>query len=443
MKNRSLRFALALVAAWVALSTPLAAAHEFKLDALINTFVKIDGNEAHVVLRTPLYLFKFVRFPVRNVEIDVPGSGPALERATEALAREIVLYADGRALAPVQSRSRLSLPSDKSFESYGDAVRHVAAPVATDTQIYIDQGYVDTHLTYRIDSPNAVFSLRSNAARELGDYLKLSVRYEPFEGTSRALIMTSQSGSVDLNPTWYGAAAGFVTLGMMHILTGFDHLLFLLCLVIPLRNWRQVLAIVTIFTVAHSFTLIGAAFGLAPTGMWFPPFVETMVAASIVYMALENIIGVDIVRRVLLTGLFGLVHGFGFSYGLQESLQFAGSHLVVSLFAFNLGIELGQVLALAVMMPLLLLVRRYVLRGRVGMIILSALVAQTAWSWMLERGELLWKQQWPRPGLADVATAAFWVAGLMLAAIGVRYLIRRLPMNVNSGMPRTREGFAD
>ena len=128
---------------------------------------------------------------------------------------------------------------------------------------------------------------------------------------------------------------------------------------------------------------------------------------------------------------------------LQESLQFAGSHLVVSLFAFNLGIELGQVLALAVMMPLLLLVKRYVLRGRVGMIILSALVAQTAWSWMLERGELLWKQQWPRPGLADVATAAFWVAGLMLAAIGVRYLIRRLPMNVNSGMPRTREGFAD
>ena len=123
---------------------------------------------------------------------------------------------------------------------------------------------------------------------------------------------------------------------------------------------------------AHSFTLIGAVFGLAPTGMWFPPFVETMIAASIVYMALENIMGVDIERRVLVTGLFGLVHGFGFSYGLQESLQFAGSHLLVSLVAFNLGIELGQVLALAVMMPLLFLVRRYVLRGRVGMIILGA-----------------------------------------------------------------------
>jgi len=442
MRNRCVRVALALIAS-IALSTTLARAHEFKLDALINTFVKIDGSEAHVVLRTPLYLFKSVRFPVRNVEIDVQNSGPALERASAAIARDIVLYADGRALAPIQSRSRLSLPSDRSFESYGEAVSHVAAPVAPDTQIVIDQGYVDTHLTYRIASPNAVFSLRSNAARELGDYLKLAVRYEPYEGTSRALTMTSQLGTVDLNPTWYGAAAGFVALGMVHILTGFDHLLFLLCLVIPLRGWRQVLAIVTIFTVAHSFTLIGAAFGLAPGGMWFPPFVETMIAASIVYMALENIMGIDFVRRILVTGLFGLVHGFGFSYGLQESLQFAGSHLVVSLFAFNVGIELGQVLALAVIMPLLFLLRRYVLRGRVGMIILSALVAQTAWSWMLERGELLWRQPWPRPGIADFATAAFWIAGLMLAAAGITYVTRRLSLNVQSGLPRAREGYAD
>ena len=136
-------------------------------------------------------------------------------------------------------------------------------------------------------------------------------------------------------------------LGIEHILTGFDHLLFLLCLVIPLRGWRQMLAIVTVFTVAHSFTLIGSAFGLAPSGAWFPPFVETAVAASIVYMALENIMGVDLARRMLITGLFGLVHGFGFSYGLQENLQFAGTHLLVSLFAFNVGIELGQMLVLA------------------------------------------------------------------------------------------------
>ena len=67
-----------------------------------------------------------------------------------------------------------------------------------------------------------------------------------------------------------------------------------------------------------------------------------MIAVSIVYMALENIIGVDFRRRMLVTGLFGLVHGFGFSYGLQRGLQFAGSHLLVSLLAFNVGVEIGQ-----------------------------------------------------------------------------------------------------
>ena len=115
---------------------------------------------------------------------------------------------------------------------------------------------------------------------------------------------------------------------------------------------RQIITIVTGFTIAHSFTLIGSAFGLAPTGAWFPPFVETVIALSIVYMALENIIGVDFRRRLLLDRcLFGLVHGFGFSYGLREDLQFAGSHLVVSLFAFNVGIEIGQIVVLGVMLP--------------------------------------------------------------------------------------------
>ena len=139
------------------------------------------------------------------------------------------------------------------------------------------------------------------------------------------------------------AASAFTGLGIAHILTGYDHLLFLLCLVIPLRGWRQILSVITVFTAAHSFTLLGSAFNLAPSGTWFPPFVETAIAASIVYMALENIMGVNLERRVLITGLFGLVHGFGFSYGLQENFQFAGTHLLVSLFAFNVGIELGQI----------------------------------------------------------------------------------------------------
>jgi hypothetical protein len=230
---------------------------------------------------------------------------------------------------------------------------------------------------------------------------------------------------VNLNPAWYHAGAGFVLLGISHILSGFDHLLFLLCLVIPFLRLRQVITIVTAFTVAHSFTLIGSAYGLAPTGDWFPPFVETAIAASIVWMALENIAGVDLKRRWLITGLFGLVHGFGFSYGLKENLQFAGHHLLVALLSFNVGIEIGQIGVLAVMLPVLALLRRSVLSGRVGVIVLSALVAHTGWHWMTERADVLWRTEWPRLDGPALVTLARWVAGVLIAAGLVHVLGRR------------------
>ena len=138
-----------------------------------------------------------------------------------------------------KAEGRLSLPSDRSFETYDEALRHVEEPVAPDTQIYIDQGYVDAHITYPMQAANPELALRTTAGPELGDALKLAVRYKPLEGEDRALLMTARSGIVALNPTWWRAATGFVGLGIEHILTGFDHLLFLLCLIIPLRSWRQ------------------------------------------------------------------------------------------------------------------------------------------------------------------------------------------------------------
>src|SRR5206468_7752431 len=123
----------------------------------------------------------------------------------------------------------------------------------------------------------------------------------------------------------------FVKLGFRHILDGIDHLLFLFCLVIPLRRFRSLVVVVTAFTVAHSITLFASAYNLAPDALWFPPLIETLIATSIVYMALENIVGANVKRRWVITFAFGLVHGFGFSFALRQTLQFAGSHLLASL----------------------------------------------------------------------------------------------------------------
>ena len=97
--------------------------------------------------------------------------------------------------------------------------------------------------------------------------------------------------------------------GFVHILDGTDHLLFLLCLVIPFRRLRPLVLVVTAFTVAHSITLIASAFGLAPDALWFPPLVETLIAASIVYMALENIVGSERLRQSRWMIAFGVRPG--------------------------------------------------------------------------------------------------------------------------------------
>jgi hypothetical protein len=175
--------------------------------------------------------------------------------------------------------------------------------------------------------------------------------------------------------------------------------------------------IVTAFTVAHSITLLASAFGYAPRGLWFPPLIETLIAASIVYMALENIVGYKLQRRWIIAFVFGLVHGFGFSFALADTLQFAGSHLVSSLLAFNLGIEIGQLLVLIVMIPVLELLFRYVAAERVGTIILSAFVAHTAWHWMLERFERLSKYPWPAWDAVALAGAVRWlILGVVISA---------------------------
>jgi HupE / UreJ protein len=416
------------IGALLALCASLARAHEFKLDAVISGFVKIEPTQAHLVVRAPLYLFKAARFPVKDGQVDIDQSAAALERALAGLQQQIVLLEDGRPLTASRALARLALPSDRSFETFEQALNHVGAPVEAGTEIVVDQGYVDAHLTYPVTSPNAVFSLRTTVAPELGDYLKLTFRYLPQTGDSRAIVIKGGTGTVELNPTWLGAATGFVGLGVAHIVGGFDHLLFLMCLIIPLHGMRQLLTVVTGFTLAHSFTLIGSAFGLTPQGAWFPPFVEMVIALSIVYMAVENIIGIDVRRRVLLTMLFGLVHGFGFSYGLQEELQFAGPHLIVSLFAFNVGIEIGQILALAVMLPVLTLITRHILIGRVGAIVLSAILAHVGWHWMSERWEALSSVRWPTLDMSNLLLLLIWAGGLALAAGVVVATVKRLPL---------------
>ena len=152
-----------------------------------------------------------------------------------------------------------------------------------------------------------------------------------------------------------GSFTSFFPLGIEHILTGYDHLLFLLALVLRGGRLKSLLAIVTAFTVAHSITLALAALNivLLPNRL-----VEATIALSIAYVAAENLLlKRPVSHRWAVSFLFGLMHGFGFSSVLRE-LGLPHDGLVWSLLGFNLGVETGQAVAVAIILPLLLWLRR-------------------------------------------------------------------------------------
>jgi hypothetical protein len=314
--------------------------------------------------------------------------------------------------------------------------------LAPDTQISVDLGYLDAHFVYPITSPQSVFAIHSQVAGDLGDYTKLTIRYIPLDEPSRAMLITGGSGRVSLDPPWYEASAGFVVLGIKHILSGADHLLFLLCLIIPFRRITGLIPIITAFTLGHSVTLIGTAYNLAPIGAWFPPFIETAIAASIFYMAIENIIGADLGQRWIIAGIFGLVHGFGFADVLKEQLQFAGSYLLVSLLSFNVGIEIGQLAVLCVFVPALALLFRGRMSGRMGIIVLSAIVANVGWQWMVQRGGVLWQTPWPQITVPAAIILAQWGAALFLA-VGAAKLVEKWIERKWPGLGRPAENRVD
>lgn len=175
----------------------------------------------------------------------------------------------------------------------------------------------------------------------------------------------------------------FFKLGVEHILTGIDHLLFLGALLLCVRRIRPMLAIITCFTVAHSITLGLSAFNLVVVS---PRLIEPMIAASIMVVGVENLVREAQPDRYWLAGGFGLIHGFGFASALRETgLGRAGADIVMPLFSFNLGVEAGQIAVAAVVIPILLALRKQAWFERRGVAALSVLIILISGYWLAQR----------------------------------------------------------
>lgn len=197
----------------------------------------------------------------------------------------------------------------------------------------------------------------------------------PVSGEARA------RGKVSTPSARRAGVIALFKLGVEHILTGADHLVFLLGLVLVGGTLRSLFGVVTAFTVAHSISLASAALGWwAPS----PRIIEPAIALSIAYVGIENFFVRDASKRWRLTFLFGLVHGFGFAGGLME-VGLARAKIPSALLSFNLGVEVGQLAVLAVVLPLLWRARRWAWFQRRGVVALNVAITLAGLGWFVER----------------------------------------------------------
>ncbi|MEE8349362.1 MAG: HupE/UreJ family protein [Acidobacteriota bacterium] len=184
-------------------------------------------------------------------------------------------------------------------------------------------------------------------------------------------------------PSLWSTLHSFGMLGGEHILTGYDHMLFLIGLLLVATRFLTTVKVVTAFTVAHSVALVLAAFKLVEVSVGI---VEPMIALSIMYVAAENFFSWFPLKRWMISFGFGLIHGLAFAQGLQM-LDLPRTQFAIALLSFNVGIELAQVMIVAVAFPALMLMARAPWRDRT-IRVLSLVLFVMGTVWLVER--VLW-----------------------------------------------------
>lgn len=408
-------------------------AHDIPDEIVIQSYLRPDETQLKVLLRIPLLALGDSALPKDGTGyLALPYIDPALREAANQISNGIVLVENGERLMQYEmANGRISLPSDKSFDSFNGAIAHVrGAKIPDNTQVYYNQGFLDLELHYPIRSQDSDFGMQVLFGRGLANRTATYINFIRPSGDVRSFRLHDDASMVHLDPRFTQAVWGFLSAGFYRFLDGLDHLLFVFVLALPYRRVRDLVRPVAAFAVAHSITLTAAALGMEPTGTWFPPFIGTLMAFSILYVAIENAVGANLRTRWIAAFAFGLVHGFGFALAFGDLLQFAGAHKIAALLSFNIGLELGLAIILSIAMPALTLLFTQVFSERAGTIVLSAIVAHSAWHWMMDRLSVLRVADWPVMDLPFALLVVRWLLAITVAggaAWFLKGLLRRKP----------------
>jgi hydrogenase/urease accessory protein HupE len=251
--------------------------------------------------------------------------------------------------------------------------------VPGDTFTLLDGFYVDDQKTNYINLVSAsYFGETSNTVIQGSEraWTLLVTETQQVQGEENSSAENTPVQSQDKPSSWFA----FFKLGALHILTGYDHLLFLFALLLRKQTLKQYIAIVTAFTIAHSITISLSVLDIISLPSLF---VEVMIALSIIYVALENIFRKEVKYRWGLTFAFGLIHGLGFASILKE-MNLESSQLLKALFNFNVGIEVVQILLVLAVLPLLKYMQK-LKNARQLVTYGSVLIAVMGGYWLIER----------------------------------------------------------
>jgi len=230
---------------------------------------------------------------------------------------------------------------------------------------FVGDSVVDVWLTYRSDKSIASYALSSQLDPGLpgqGETANLILDYKD-NVPSVYRITGLLSEPVLIDRSQWSAAKSFIFHGVQHILGGYDHVLFVICLILGALSIVSLAWRVTGFTLGHSVTLTLGFFGLTPTADWFVPLVETGIALSIIMAAVFALSTATRTKgseraAFIITVALGLLHGLGFSFVLKEILGVTSSNIWVSLLSFNVGVEVGQLLIVFALWPILVLISK-------------------------------------------------------------------------------------
>lgn len=283
---------------------------------------------------------------------DPEGLARFLQEGTALLVEDVALQGSiGRMrLYPAQSQPPFSLLED------AEAV--LEGPVYDDwfEATYVGDTVMDMELVFPFTDIPDSYSLQSRLNPGLPgqeDTANLVIDHrtaEPLIYRVRGLL----NEPVRVSRSVFDAVFTFTKEGIIHILEGLDHVLFVFCLILGATTFRHLVLRITGFTVGHTVTLIFGFLGYVPNVPWFVPLVETGIAASIIYAAVIAVAFRHRHETTLVTAGIGLLHGLGFSFVLQEILQADAPNLWQSLLAFNLGVEIGQIAIAAIVWPVLI-----------------------------------------------------------------------------------------